>query len=179
MSLEVVWLSTTNAAASSASIAIVTCVSDTDSFLLAFLSLDLLGDLGALERPIHGSRTVAVARQAMPSPRPAKPSRSVVVALTRDAADVEARDSATRARIASRWGPIFGRFADERRIEMDDRAASRAHPLRRMGEEDLRRRALPLRVGGREMRADVALGQRAIERVGERMQRDVGVGMSA
>src|SRR5207302_8333637 len=31
---------------------------------------------------LHGSRTVAVASAAMPSPRPVKPSRSLVVALT-------------------------------------------------------------------------------------------------
>ena len=48
-------------------------------------------------------------------------------------------------------------------------------PLRGVGEEDVRRRALPLRVRGREMRADVAVGQRAVDRVGERVQGDVGV----
>ena len=71
------------------------------------------------------------------------------------------------------------RFADEGRVEMDDRAAARPHAFRRMGEKDFRRRALPLRIGGREMLADVALGQRAVERVGERVQADVGVGMAA
>ena len=38
-------------------------------------------------------------------------------------------------------------------------------------------RALPVRVGGWEMRADIALGQRAVERVGQRVQPDIGVGM--
>ena len=64
-------------------------------------------------------------------------------------------------------------------VEMDDHAAARAHAFRRVGEEDLRRRALPLRIGGREMCADVALGKRAVERVGKRVQADVSVGMAA
>src|SRR3984885_15360515 len=58
--------------------------------------------------PSQGSRTVAVARQAIPSPRPAKPRRSVVVALTATRSTPRPAISATRAHIASRCGPIFG-----------------------------------------------------------------------
>ena len=54
-------------------------------------------------------------------------------------------------------------------VEIDDRAAARTHPFRRMSEEDLRRRSFPLRIGGWEMLADVALGKRAVERVGKRV----------
>src|SRR5579864_1462195 len=56
----------------------------------------------------HGSRTVAVARHAIPSARPVKPSRSVVVALTATRPMSTPAILATRARIASRCGPILG-----------------------------------------------------------------------
>ena len=99
--------------------------------------------------------------------------------LDRDPAGVDAGDLGDPGahRLAVR--PDLRRFADERRVEIDDGAASRPHPLRRVGEKDLRRRALPLRIGRREVLADVALGEGAIERVGERVERDVGVGMAA
>ena len=45
-------------------------------------------------------------------------------------------------------------------------------------EEDLRGRALPLRIGRREVRADVAFAERAVDRVGERVERRVGVGVA-
>src|SRR5271165_362846 len=66
---------------------------------------------GKRSKPVRhpgGSRTVAVARHAIPSLRPVKPSRSVVVALTATRPMSRPAISATRARIASRWGPIFG-----------------------------------------------------------------------
>ena len=99
--------------------------------------------------------------------------------LDRDPAGVDAGDLGDPGahRLAVR--PDLRRFADQRRVEMDDGAAARPHPLRRVGEKDLRRRALPLRVGGREVLADVAIGEGAVERVGERVERDVGVGMAA
>ena len=50
----------------------------------------------------HGSRTVAVARQAIPSPRPVKPSFSARRRLDSDAADVEARDLRERERASLR-----------------------------------------------------------------------------
>jgi hypothetical protein len=45
----------------------------------------------------------------MPSPRPVKPSFSVVVALTLTCAGVAPRSAASAARIASTWGPMRGR----------------------------------------------------------------------
>ena len=83
-----------------------------------------------------------------------------------------------RARIASRCGPIFG--ASQMRVtsRCASDAASRANAFGRVGEEDRGIRAAPARVGGREMRADVALAERAVDRVGERVQRDVGVRMA-
>ncbi len=70
------------------------------------------------------------------------------------------------------------RFADQRHVDMGDAAAAGADPAGRVVEEDRRRRALPLRIARRKMPADVALAERAIDRVGDRMQRDVGVGMA-
>ena len=67
------------------------------------------------------------------------------------------------------------RFANERRVEIDNQTAARSDAACGMGKEDFRRRILPLRIGGREMGPDVALGERAVEGVGERVQRDVGV----
>ena len=45
----------------------------------------------------------------MPSARPVKPSRSVVVALTLTRSASSERISAMRSIMAARWGPIFGR----------------------------------------------------------------------
>ena len=61
---------------------------------------------------------------------------------------------------------------------MGDDPAARAHAARRVAKEDGRSRAAPMRVGRREVSADVAVAERAIERVGERVQADVGVGMA-
>ena len=54
------------------------------------------------KRVRHGSRTVAVAMAAMPSPRPMKPSPSLVVALMLTCPASRPRHSASFARIASR-----------------------------------------------------------------------------
>ena len=103
----------------------------------------------------------------------------MVVALTDTRPTVEAGDLGDPRPHRLPVRADLGRFADQRRVEMDDDAAARPDALGRVGEKDVRRRALPLRVRGREMRADVALGQRAVDRVGERVQGDVGVGMAA
>src|SRR3984885_15593730 len=58
--------------------------------------------------PLHGSRTVAVAIATMPSPRPVKPSRSLVVAFTAARATGIPAMAAMRPRMASRCGEIFG-----------------------------------------------------------------------
>ena len=61
---------------------------------------------------------------------------------------------------------------------MGDAAAARFDALDREGQKPVGRRAAPLRIAGREMRADVAVGQRAENGVDQRMQRDVGIGMA-
>ena len=71
------------------------------------------------------------------------------------------------------------RLADQqsrRDARSSRRARARARP--RGQERSTEFGAAPLRVAGREMRADVALAERAVDRVGDRVQRDVGVGMA-
>jgi len=58
-------------------------------------------------------------------------------------------------------GADFRRFADDGDIDMVDHALPRRHALRGEGEELVRPRAAPLRVGGGKVAADIALGQRA------------------
>ena len=69
------------------------------------------------------------------------------------------------------------RLADQREIEMHDAPAGRCQQLDGVAQEAVGRGAAPLRIGRREMLADVAGADRAQHRVGQRMQRHVGVGM--
>ena len=71
--------------------------------------------------------------------------------------------------IASGMRADLRALAEQRHIGMADRKPRAARAPRRMRRKISRRRALPLRVRGREMAADVALGQRAVDRVGQRM----------
>ena len=91
--------------------------------------------------------TVAVARAAMPSRRPVKPRPSVVVAFTATRPRSMPRISAMRARMASRCGRDLGGLAQQRDVDIADRAAARrarGGPPR-PGTDG--RRALPARVG--------------------------------
>ena len=135
----------------------------------------------ALEPARHpgGSRTVAVARHAIPSRRPGKSQPLGRRRLDGDAADVEAGDPGDAGAHRFAMRADLRRLANERRIEADGDPAARANARRRMGEEHMRSRALPLRVRRREMGADVAFGERAVDRVGKRVQRDVRVGVAA
>ena len=72
----------------------------------------------------------------------------------------------------------LGPLRDDDRVDMGDHAAARAHALRRIGKEDVGGGALPLRIGGREVGANVAIGQRTENGVGHRMHQHVGVGMA-
>ena len=120
---------------------------------------------------------VALAVAAMPSSRPVKPRRSLVVAFTDTRDTGTFAISAMRARIASRCGPIFGRSQISVTSRLAIAAAALAHPLRRVIQEAVGRGAFPLHVGRRKMRADIAVGQRAEDGVDQRMQADVAVGM--
>ena len=126
-----------------------------------------------------GSRTVAVAIAAMPSPRPVKPSFSLVVALT---ATRSIGDAGDRRRCARAWRRDAGRCAAPRRRSVTSRWAMRPPRARTRSTAKARkrseRRAVPLRIARREMHADVAVGERAEDRVGQRMQHHVGIGMA-
>ena len=127
---------------------------------------------------LQGSRTVAVANATMPSPRPVKPIFSLVVALiaTRsidDAGDLgDARAHGVAVRADAR------RLAHHGDVEMRDPPAARAHALDRERQEPVGGGAAPLRIAGRKVHADVAVGERAEDRVDQRVQHDVGVGMA-
>ena len=120
---------------------------------------------------------VALAVAAMPSSRPVKPSRSLVVALTATREMSTPEISAMRARMVSRKGPIFGRS----QIMVTSRLAMRpprcGDALDGVFQELVGGGALPLRVARREVRADVAVGERAEDGVDQRMQADIAVGM--
>ena len=70
------------------------------------------------------------------------------------------------------------RLADDGDVEMGDAPAAGAHPLDREGEEPVGGSAAPLRIARRKMHADIAFGERAEDRVDQRVQHDVGVGMA-
>ncbi len=75
-------------------------------------------------------------------------------------------------------GADLRRLADHRRVDVGDHAAARTHGGRCGGEEDGGIRAFPLRVGWREMAADVAVAERAVDGVGDGMAQHVRVGMA-
>ena len=113
----------------------------------------------------------------MPSPLPIEPSFSLVVALTPTRSIDSPAMSAIRARIASRCGPTFG--ASHTIVTSRWRcAAARLHALDRKGKETVGGGAAPLLIAGRKMHADVAVSERAEDRVDQRMQGHVGVGMT-
>ena len=113
----------------------------------------------------------------MPSPRPVKPSRSVVVAFTEIRSIATPSNSASRARIAGACGVIFGRSQIIVTSALASSPAARRDPLRRMAQEPRAVRILPGILAGREMPADIALRQRAINRVAQRMDADIRIRM--
>ncbi len=114
----------------------------------------------------------------MPSPRPVKPSPSVVVALTltcsgrmpRYLGDPRAHRRAVRADL--------GRFGDESAIDSVDHCSAGAHQALRRGRGTGPTDA-PFHCGSRrrEMLADVAKPRGAEQGVGDRVEHDVGVAM--
>ena len=114
----------------------------------------------------------------MPSPRPVKPSRSVVVALTEIRPGSTPSSSASRAIIAGACGVIFGRSQIRVTSALASTPAARRDPLGGVAQEAGAVGVLPLGLAGREVPADIALGQRAVDRVAQRMDADIGVGMA-
>src|ERR1700731_3144103 len=120
---------------------------------------------------------VALAVAAMPSSRPVKPSRSLVVAFTATREMLTPLISAIRARMVSRSGPIFGRS----QISVTSRLAMRPPRAVTRSTAYFRNRSdeAPFegRTAGGKMRADIAVRQRAQDGIDQGMQADVAVGM--
>jgi hypothetical protein len=135
-------------------------------------------DKGRGIQSVSGRRIVTTAWAAMPSPRPVKPRRSVVVAFTLTERSSTCKSAATFRRTASRYGPNFGASqisVASRWSMIPPRAVIRSRARR---QEPRRGSALPLRIAGREVTADVAVRDRAEQRVGDRVEQDVGVAMT-
>ena len=112
---------------------------------------------------------------ARPSPRPVRPSPSVVVADTLTGA-ATARGQ-HRLRVApARADP--GRLADQLDRDVADRPARGGHQDRGLGEQGDAGRAGPPRVRGAEDRAEVAEAGRGQQRVAGGVRGDVAVGVA-
>ena len=106
----------------------------------------------------------------MPSPRPVKPSFSLVVAFTATRLDVDAGKLGDVGAHGVAMRADARGLAHDGDVEMGDAAAARVEALDREGEEPVGGGIAPLRIAGREMHADIAIGQRAEDGVGQRMQ---------
>src|SRR5713101_2542367 len=74
--------------------------------------------------------------------------------------------------------PQLGALTDDDCIEMRDEKMPLVEQFARVLEEEQARRALPFRIGVREMRADVAETGSSQQRVAQRVAQDVAIGMS-
>src|SRR4051794_2386438 len=68
-------------------------------------------------------------------------------------------------------------LADHRHVEMSDAAAARGHAIDGVFQKPMRGGALPSWIARRKMRTDIAIRQRAEDRVDQRVQADIAVGM--
>ena len=120
----------------------------------------------------HGRVTSAVAMAATPSPRPVRPSPSVVVAE---------RLTGAASAVGERGGRLVAARAEARDVADDlhrdvaDLPAGVAHAAGRLGQERDARGAGPLGLGGAEVGAEVAEPGRGEEGVAGGVRGDVGV----
>ena len=119
--------------------------------------------------------TRAVAIAATPSPRPVRPSPSVVVPLT-DTGAPTASESAASA--SARRLPTLGAVADDLDRDVADLEPGLAHQPGRLGEQGHPRRPGELGPGRAEVRPEVADAGRREERVAGGVRGDVGVGVA-
>ena len=115
---------------------------------------------------------------AMPSSRPMKPIFSEVVALTETRRTSMPQMRAMLLRIAADMRADLRALGDDGQVEIDDAAAARRTRSTANGKKGRRGRAVPFLVARREMRADVAFGQRAEQGVGQHVQPGIGVRMT-
>src|SRR6185437_12805180 len=59
-----------------------------------------------------------------------------------------------------------------------ENTAARPQPVHGLGEKDRRGRAPPLRIGRREVAADVAIRERAEDRIGDGVRENIRIGMT-
>ncbi len=123
----------------------------------------------------HSATSKATACAEMPSPRPVKPSFSLVVALTlmqsSSTCSSAARRSPHRLRVRADLGP----FADHGDIGIAQAPAARMQQAHAVIEELRAVGALPARIRWREMLADVAQRQRAEQGVAQRVDHHVAI----
>ena len=104
--------------------------------------------------------------------------RSVVVALMLTRERGRPSTSAVRARIASRCGPILGRSHSSVTSTCAIRAPASFASFSAWRRNFSEVRAFPLRIAGREVRADVAFAERAEDSVHQRVPARVRIGMA-
>src|ERR1700726_3403008 len=71
----------------------------------------------------------------------------------------------------------FRTLANQGHFEIRDPSAAGGNAIDCVFQEAVRRRALPLGVAGRKMRADIAIRERSQDSVDQRMEADIAVGM--
>src|SRR5262245_25016427 len=95
--------------------------------------------------------------------------------LHSDALCVEARDPCDVRAHCVAVRRYAWELTDNREIEMRNKATTCPHPIDRENKEPVGRRAAPLRIGWRKMRANIAVGERAEDGIGKCMERNVGI----
>src|SRR6185437_5049630 len=95
----------------------------------------------------------------------------------RDARDIHPGDLGDTRAHGVAQGTDLWPLADQGYFEIGDTATARGHPIDRVFQEFVGRRALPLDIARRKMRTDIAVGERAEDGVDQRVEPDVAVGM--
>mgnify|MGYP003694498579 CR=1 FL=1 len=79
--------------------------------------------------------------------------------------------------MASRYGPMRGRSGEDSDIDVDRRVTPRGQHLGNPLQKDRARRPAPLRVGIGKILADIAEACRSKQRVAQRVNSNITVGM--
>src|ERR1700730_7299126 len=88
-------------------------------------------------------------------------------------------NSATLVRIWGAFGPVVWGGQNQAGIDIGDGVTGLAHALQSFTQEDDRIRALPSRIRRRKQRADIRGGDCPEQSVGDGVQQDIPVGVSA
>ena len=108
-----------------------------------------------------------------------KPRVSLVVALTETRSTATERIAATAERIEADVWSDLRRLANDRDVDIGDEPAALAQKTGGMGEEDAGCCIFPAAIRGREMMPDIARTNGGQDRIRKRMQRRIGIGVSA